>query len=427
MPALSSDVKKAIRFETGCFVVFISAIIAIAYVVAMQWRYDDGYDHYKVSETPDWQKSDSVSYDGVRTAACAWLWSRLGEDRAWHSDNYAQLRGGKSLTSLSLLALMDVARDPLSLRFREVLTQLRTWVAADGSLGNDDPELPEYPNYATSLALQCLVLARDPQDKPLIARMTKYLVDQQYCEATGFGPEHVCYGGWGFGGRRPVGGSPGHMDIGHTRHVLQALRAAGHDDPQTYARAERFLRLLQKHPSETREQPQPDGSRTPLNAKPPYDGGFYFSPIVLAANKGGTLEHAGQKYFASYATCTCDGILALLACGVPQTDERIKAASQWLNDHPNIHEPEGVPKNTSENWRDSIQFYHYAVRAECYRALNWSGTWESDLKNGLRMEQRADGSFVNRRGFLMKEDDPLLCTALAVLALSYADRGTTTH
>jgi hypothetical protein len=373
-------------------------------------------------------------------AAVDWLVRKQQSDGGWHSVNYAQLRRGVALTALIRLGVNgEILRCP-ALHFRP-LSFLRDRVAPDGSLGNDDPELPEYPNYATSLALQCLVLAGDPQDKPLIARMTEYLVDQQYCEATGFGPEHVCYGGWGFGGRRPIGGSPGHMDIGHTRHVLQALRAAGHDDPQTYARAERFLRLLQKHPSETRDQPQPEESRkqragsvsdrspttpeSPGVVKPPYDGGFYFSPIVLAANKGGTLEHAGQKYFASYATCTCDGILALLACGVPPTDERIQAASQWLNDHPNIHEPEGVPKNTNENWRDSIQFYHYAVRAECYRALSWKGPWESDLRNGLRMEQRADGSFVNRRGFLMKEDDPLLCTALAVLALSYAEPANT--
>lgn len=299
--------------------------------------------------------------------------------------------------------------------------QLRSWIAPNGSLGTDDPELLEYPNYATSLALQCLVDENDPTDKPLIARMTAYLVGQQYCEATGFGPEHPAYGGWGFGGPRPVGGSPGHMDIGHTRHVLEALRAAGHKDASTYARAERFLRLVQKHPTEDRPQPSASGVNEPAGWKPPYDGGFYFSPIVLAANKGGTEKHAGMPCFRSYATATCDGILALLACGVPRTDERIRAAIGWLEKHPNLHYPEGVPKDSNENWGASIRFYHYAVRAECYRALNWPGPWESDLRNGLRMEQRADGSFVNRAGFLMKEDDPILCTALAAIALAAAD------
>ncbi|MBA4015980.1 MAG: hypothetical protein C0483_02205 [Pirellula sp.] len=393
-------------------------------------------------------------------AAIDWLASRQQADGGWHSANYAQLRNGAALTPLVRIAVESQIHTAEGLRrcpglHLRPLGFIRQHVSAAGSLGADDPELLEYPNYATSLALQCLVAENDPTDKPLIARMTAYLVGQQYCEATGFGPEHPAYGGWGFGGPRPVGGSPGHMDIGHTRHVLQALRAAGHKDAAMYARAERFLRLVQKHPTEDRPQPSlaeetperagsvSDRSRLSLEVREQiYDGGFYFSPVVLAANKGGvgwverseahadkpTTDRVGlagsphpTPYFRSYATATCDGILALLACGVPRDDERIRAAIGWLEKHPNLHYPEGVPKDSNENWGASIQFYHYAVRAECYRALHWPGPWESDLQSGLRMEQRADGSFVNRAGFLMKEDDPILCTALAVIAMSAAD------
>lgn len=358
------------------------------------------------------------------TTAVDWLARNQQGSGGWNSEHYSQLRSGAALTPLvrravhgTLKMASGVQRRP-SLHLRPIWF-IRNSVNAEGAVGLSDPELLEYPNYATSLALQCLVTENDPADHPLIARMVGYLVGQQYCETTGFGPEHPAYGGWGFGGPRPIGGSPGHMDIGHTRHVLEALRAAGHNDPKTYARAERFLRLLQKHPAEDRPQPGDDGA--PAGWKPPYDGGFYFSPVVLAANKGGAVAHAGHKYFASYATATCDGVLALLVCGVPKSDERIQAAVGWLERHPNLHYPEGVPKNSTENWGASIQFYHYAVRAECYRALNWPGPWERDLRNGLRMEQRADGSFVNRAGFLMKEDDPILCTALAVIALAAAD------
>lgn len=378
------------------------------------------------SPEPAWIELPPPATTDPLAKAVDWLVRKQQSDGGWHSESYAQLRSGSALTPLVRLAVDQVLRTSEGLQrcpglHLPPLGFVRQNVAADGSLGTDDPELLEYPNYATSLALQCLVAENDPTDRPLIARMVGYLVGQQYCEATGFGPEHPAYGGWGFGGPRPVGGSPGHMDIGHTRHVLEALRAAGHDDAKTYARAERFLRLVQKHPSEDRLQPSVDGASLPVDWKPPFDGGFYFSPVVLAANKGGMVEHAGHKYFASYATATCDGILALFACGVPRDDERIRAAVGWLEKHPNLHYPEGVPKNSNENWGASIQFYHYAVRAECYRALNWPGPWESDLRNGLRREQRADGSFVNREGYLMKEDDPILCTALAVIALSAAE------
>lgn len=419
--------KKSERTGIGCLVAIASAIAAIAFVVAMQIRYDDGVPPY--GNPALYRRIAEQHYSGPRGVAAEWFWSNVGSDDAWHSETYAQLRGGRALTPLVILAMTEerklekVLKNPYARpeAHKKAFARIRSWIAPDGSLGADDPELLEYPNYATSLALQCLVGENDPADRPLIARMVGYLVGQQYCEATGFGPEHPAYGGWGFGGPRPIGGSPGHMDIGHTRHVLEALRAASHDDAKTYARAERFLRLLQKHPTEDRPQPGDDGAPLPVGWKPPYDGGFYFSPVVLAANKGGTVEYAGHKYFASYATATCDGILALLACGVPRDDERIRAAIGWLEKHPNLHYPEGVPKDSNENWGASIQFYHYAVRAECYRALNWSGPWESDLRNGLRMEQRADGSFVNRAGFLMKEDDPILCTALAAIALAAAD------
>ncbi len=276
--------------------------------------------------------------------AVDWLVRKQQSDGGWHSINYAQLKSGAALTPLVRIAVESFVRTPAGIArcpglHLQPIWFIRQSIASDGSLGANDPELLEYPNYATSLALQCLVAENDPTDRPLIARMVGYLVGQQYCEATGFGPEHPAYGGWGFGGPRPVGGSPGHMDIGHTRHVLEALRAAGHNDAATYARAERFLRLLQKHPTEDRPQPSVDGATPPAGGKPPYDGGFYFSPIVLAANKGGvgwverSEAHADKStpnrvglassthptpYFRSYATATCDGILALLACDVPR-------------------------------------------------------------------------------------------------------------
>jgi hypothetical protein len=260
--------------------------------------------------------------------------------------------------------------------------------------------LLEYPNYATALAIQCLVAADHARHRTVIDRMTRYLVSEQYCEANGFGPDHPAYGGWGFGGSRPVGGSPGHMDLGHTRHVLQALRAAGHNDRETYARAERFLQRMQKRNT------------------PGCDGGFYFSPVVLAANKGGEETIDGKSYFRSYATATCDGILALLACGVGRDDERIASAVRWLEKHPRLDSPEGVLEGTDTNWAASIRFYHFAIRAECYAALDWPGEWRQELPEILAKLQLPDGSFVNREGFLMKEDDPILCTALAVMALA---------
>lgn len=359
--------------------------------------------------------------DPVLGRACDYLWSKQArtpvggqflvpvagrslprsQDGSWRSEKYAQLKGGPALSAMVYSALVrthsEIVRCPIFALMAEHF--LERSIDQEGAVGRGDPELLEYPNYATALTLSCRLRRRDETDR-LRERMTAYLLSQQYCEANGFGPDHACYGGWGFGGSRPVGGSPGHMDVGHTRHVLEALRAAGHDDRQTYARAEQFLSRMQKRDT------------------PGFDGGFYFSPIVLAANKGGVETIAGTSYFRSYATATCDGVLALLACGVPRDDERVRAAADWLRKHPQLDYPGGVPADTDENWRASIRFYHFAVRAECYAALDWPGLWREELHDILARLQEPDGSFINREGFLMKEDDPILCTALAVAALA---------
>ena len=140
--------------------------------------------------------------------------------------------------------------------------------------------------------------------------------------------------------------------------------------------------------------------------------------FAMELYKGGVEKEPAPAHFRSYATATCDGILALLACRVPHDDERVIAAAKWLKDHPNVRYPQGVPMDSPERWGAAIRFYHYAVRAEVYRALEFPAEDRARVANALAMEQDVDGSFVNRVSPLMKEDDPVLCTALAMVALS---------
>jgi hypothetical protein len=206
------------------------------------------------------------------------------------------------------------------------------------------------------------------------------------------------------------------MDLAHTRRVLEALRAAGTDRVELYRSAEMFLRLVQKHPDDPREQP----SLTPFSQREvlpvPYDGGFYFSPVVLQANKGGEAAQ-GRPYFRSYASATCDGILALLAAGVAADDERIRSAAGWLERHPRIDYSEGIPEDGLEPWGQALRFYHIATRADVYRRLNRPGAWRAETARLLAGWQSDDGSFRNGDSPLMKEDDRLLATTLAVSAL----------
>lgn len=391
-PTLNSVPRRQLNGVLLFWSVIITAVLGVGYFAGIMSVFDIqvGQSWCVWLEGPP----EPTPHERSVSSALRWL-AYQQEYGAWRSTKYAQLRTGAALTPLVRYAI-----GPRNTHELLTLEFLKKNIDPQGAVGASDPGLLEYPNYATALALQCLTADNASYHRAFVAKMTKYLVAQQYNETNGFAPDHAAYGGWGFGGPRPVGESPGHMDIGHTRHVLQALQASEHDDPQTYEKAEKFLRLLQKQ------------------GTPGFDGGFYFSPIVLAANKGGEETIDGKTYFRSYATATCDGVLALLACGVKPDDERIQSAVAWLKKHPRLDFPEGVLEGTDTNWGASIRFYHFAVRAECYRALDWPGDWRKELHATLEKLQQPDGSFVNREGFLMKEDDPILCTALAVIGLS---------
>jgi len=364
--------------------------------------------------------------------ASGWLWKQQGSDGGWHSQEYALLKSGQGYTPFILHALLNAPKSistPPAHGVERALAFLRKHVNPQGVLGLADPDILEYPNYATSYALRCFVQVGKTEDKPLIKQMRKYLISQQYRTENGFDPQHLAHGGWGFGSSMK-NGSPGHMDLAHTRRVLEAIRISGPVPHDTAMRAQVFLGLVQRDPKDARKQPtlQNDAPNS-LNKKLslgikepktiPFDGGFYFSPIVLGANKGREKLSATGAYFCSYASATCDGILSLLAAGVKPTDSRVQAAVEWLSKHPQIHYPAGVPQEHPEPWGEAIHFYHLAVRSEVSARLNLAGNWRSDIVRELAARQESDGSYRNKMSPLMKEDDPLLATTLASQALRH--------
>ena len=169
-----------------------------------------------------------------------------------------------------------------------------------------------------------------------------------------------------------------------TRFVLEALRASGvpGSDP-AMTRARVFLERSQNH-----------------------DGGFCFSPVMPALNKAGQSADG----FVSYGTTTADGVLALRASGLPDSDDRIARAIGWLDRN---HQPDRVPgfderESPQESWSTGLRFYYAAAisRVRPHQPV-------------LLPEQADDGSFRNANG-RVKEDDPLIATAFAIHVLTRA-------
>ena len=352
-----------------------------------------------------------------------YLWNQQHNDGSWRSEQYAVMRSGQALTPFVLHTLIqdidirDVEKTQLAVNF--ILDHLDK----NGAIGKSDPDILEYPVYSTAYAVMALHRARRMYDlangtsKQL--EMQLFLIDAQLKKANGFTQEMPAYGGWGFDKPQDLG-EPGHMDLAHSRRALQALFDAKQkslfvEEADILASARRFLAVVQKRPETLNVQPVPEGVERPNEI--PFDGGFYFSPVVLQANKGRFDEDG--NYWRSYATATCDGILALLAAGVPKDDERVIAAMKWLREHTNLDYPQGIPNDYPEPWGDALKYYHFAVRAEVYDALDFPDGEKQALAEKMASLQRPDGSFVNAESPLMKEDEPLLATALAVVALSH--------
>lgn len=339
--------------------------------------------------------------------AAEYLWSRQEDDGGWHSHTYGLLRSGESLTPFVLEALLQVPDEIYALpgaKADRAIGFITSHTQSDGSLGTTDRGIPDYPNYATALAVSALCRARrsgtqaGPQAGP-VPRMVEYLRGQQFTEQNGWRRADPAYGAWGMGGDRRTPPDTGHVDLSMTRYVIEALRASGvpASDP-IFERAQVFIERCQnfdtQHPQDT-------------------DGGFFFSTTEFDTNKAG---HDGRR-FRSYGTTTADGILALLATGRTAADQRVVAAERWLTArHRNMEVP-GFTGEAYQRWPQGLAFYYAAASTQVFRALNIRG----GVADALTRTQRRDGSWSNPEN-LVKEDDPLIATAFAVRAL-VAGRG----
>jgi squalene-hopene/tetraprenyl-beta-curcumene cyclase len=322
---------------------------------------------------------------GPLARAAAYLWAQQAADGGFHSVTYGLLRSGQSLTPLVLGALQRVPAAILPAPDEAVdraLNFIKTHTNADGALGHIGSDSDDYPNYATALAVHAMVTARRGAWTREIAPMVAQLRAQQFSEANGWTRDHTAYGGWGMGGPIHHPPDPGHVDLSMTRYVIEALRASG--VPASDPAMTRALVFLER-------------SQNP-------DGGFVFSPVMPALNKAG--ETGGRSN--SYGTTTADGVLALRASGLSDSDPRVARGLRWLQAN---HRPDRVPgfaggDDPQHAWSTGLRFYYAAAIAQTLPGLPV-----------VLPEQNDDGSFRNANN-RVKEDDPLIATAFALHVLA---------
>ena len=395
----------------------------------------------------------------------------------WHSGTYGALRGGASLTSLALNALAHAPPDmreslerPLSRAvdfLRRGLARRRTIACPDGTL--------EYPVYATALVLDAE--RRRPlgwtADERLV--LIDYLIASQLTEVRGWPETHIEHGGWDVVGDPNSRGPSTGTNVSLVRHALEGLLvvvpiprdAPGRpvtptpsppsdspvartdaDAPRSSRleaaarRAARWLAQVQDFSSlgddnveakKNRENDDKDGAKNGVD-KTRNTGGFCFSPSPADEPKAGRDGPDGRP--RSYRSATLDGWRALAAAeqlvraaaspsaftefqAKHKLDERRTAARVWLarrrRQGDAVLDTEGAPVV----WSESLKFYDVAAEAglNARRIDLERESWQTPELGWLIDSQGRDGAWSNS-ATRMREDDPLIATSLAVVALA---------
>jgi hypothetical protein len=366
-------------------------------------------------------RTEEDPFIGAYKRSVAWLWSQQSEDGAWHSKTHNVLEDGKVLTPYILYYLLQVPDSIYTKDDDAVERGIRFVTNSIDSARVDSTGNLNYPNYSAAYALRLLIkMQRDTARQRLLA---SYLRDQQFLQHRGFHFNHIAYGGWGYGEPDLPYGEHGHVDLSHFRRVFTALkeyyRIPGNSNEQIdphgfgWRTVPLFIASVQRQPTDKRLY---DGCYS--RAKLPYDGGFVSSLATLSTNKSQPVEIPGAGiHYPSYATATCDGLLAMLAVDL-KNETYYADAVKWLTDHQRIDIIEGLSEDDPEQWYRIMHYYHWAVRAEAMRAAGIEGPWEKDLRKALVEEQQPDGFYINPIGGVNKEDDPLMATVFCVQAFT---------
>lgn len=329
--------------------------------------------------------------------------------------------------------------------------------AARYMLGSQKPDGGIYdtslPSYNTSICVSALARVNTPEAKAAVARAVEFLKGLQFSEApappedgghaeaaAAVNKDHPFYGGIGYGRQ-------GRPDLSNLGWMLEAMHDAGVEGSDAaFQRAVVFLQrtqMLEKTPDGRTVNGMP-------YAKGSTQGGFIYSTSVNKDQTGAGQSMASQMIeetlddgtrasrLRCYGSMTYSGFKSYLYADLPRDDARVQAAMGWIRSHYTVAENPGLGKEG--------MYYYYVVMARALAA--WGEPelmvrageppapgaepskagdvfkpvrWADDLVNRLAELQQADGSFasVNERWM---ENDPVLITAYAVLALRYAEK-----
>lgn len=365
-------------------------------------------------------RAAAQSPENAIVAGANWLVQQQSPDGAWRSDLYAPFKSGTALTPQVVIALQAVDQpgmvppggpDPINAGCEWLAKLVKPNGTIEGAAGDLD-----FPVYTAALSV--IALSHPDQKHHLKARdaWLKFLMSHQLTEQNGWKPGDKPYGGWGYCRLIPKKPEQGafspplvESNISATLYALEAAKAAGVTDKDVYAKALAFLRQCQN------VQPRLPGAliRT--------DGGFHFIYDDPVRNKAGVRDPDDKQFpFHSYGSATADGVRGYLICNASAT-----GGVNWLKAHFRADSHPGSYIPAHEPNREAVYFYYAASVSKALRAagVDRAGEveWPLALAAELVKRQNPDGSWANP-ATLVREDEPLVATSHALIALANCTR-----
>lgn len=326
------------------------------------------------------------------------------------------------LTGMALAALQT---KPASQR--TALEQATVQTGLDWLLGiqNDDGSFGEESvNYTTCAAINALARSTHPRAVDAVAKAQRFILAIQNTEDRGYSPGDRDYGSIGYGGDE-------RGDLSNLQFAMESLRNSGlEENHEAFAKAIVFLQRTQNL-----------RAVNDFKARTRTESGDWQE--VVSGNDGGAAYYPGNSPAGyinlpdgtvvprSYGSMTYALLKAYTLAGIDGDDPRVQKAVEWIRGHWTLEINPGADPALGESANYQGLFYYYTVMAQALATADVDEIeipaaegrpaaqvdWRVALRAHLEGLQAEDGSWVNDRNNRWWEDQGLVCTFYALLAL----------
>ncbi|MFM7181723.1 MAG: prenyltransferase/squalene oxidase repeat-containing protein [Verrucomicrobiales bacterium] len=334
----------------------------------------------------------------------AFLQSKQNADGSW-SD--------AEMPALTALPVRAIAGDPnrkegqpLSEPTKKAVDWLLKTQKEDGGFYNRG-----LGSYNTAIVMMALLAANDPAHHDALLKARGYLVKQQHDFDVPGQKDNPLDGGLGYGSR-PI------PDMSNTMIAMEALVKTKKlfEDRGDKQAADLDWEAALTFISRSQNLPGTNDQAWAQSPSAEDHGGFIYSPTESKA--GEVALPGGGKGQRSYGSMSYAGLLSMIYADVKADDPRVVGVRDWVSRNYTLKE--------NPNMGAQGLFYYYHTMAKALVAANVSRIekkdaepvdWRTELAVKLFDLQKSDGSWLNDESKRWMEDDGVLVTAYALLAL----------